>query len=208
MPLYVSYICNLGSILSFPICLLLPFSCDCEKKVDGLCKTDASMGDLNTRYYEITVTASDVSGNTGSDTCRVVIVPSCNPDSDPNCEEYNGPELPNVEDFYYSIDAVNASVAESQVLNRISREELTWEDGLATLDPDLVIEEEAVDIDVDPPVVNCGFYSNANSINVVDQKTLYHFMLKTERGGRRLNDARFKDASFFYNVTVSIWDCV
>ena len=167
------------------------------------------MGDLKTRYYDITVTASDAAGNTESDTCRVVIVPSCNPDTDSDlvCEEYDGPELPNVEDFYYTRPAVLATVTQSQVLNYVAREELTWEDGLAILDPDVVIEE-AVDIDVDPPVVNCGFYSNANSINVVGRKTLYHFMLKTERSGRRLNDARFKDASFFYNVTVSIWDCV
>ena len=155
------------------------------------------MGDLKTRYYDITVTASDSAGNTGSDTCRVVIVPSCNPDTDSNCEEYNGPELPNVEDFYYSIDAVNASVDESQVLNRVAREELTWEDGLATLDPDLVIEE-AVDIDVDPPVVNCGFIPNVNSINKVEGNTLYHFMSKADGDGNRLEDARF-----FYNLTVS-----
>ena len=143
------------------------------------------MGDLKTRYYDITVTASDAAGNVGSDTCRVVIVPNCDPETDSNCETYGRPELPNAEEFYYSIDAVNATVTQSQVLNQVAREELTWEDGLATLDPDEVIEE-AIDIDVDPPVVECRFLAlNTNSANMVDDKTLYHYMLKTEGGGRR-----------------------
>jgi len=156
------------------------------------------MGDLKTRYYDITVTATDAAGNTRSDTCRVVIVPSCNPETDPDCVEFDRPELPNVEDFYYSIDAVNASVAESQVLNRVSREELTWEDGLATLDPDELIEE-VVDIDVDPPNVTCGFFPDANSINVLDEKTLYHYMLKKD------DNAQKQDARFFYTVAVSTY---
>ena len=114
------------------------------------------MGDLKTRYYDITVTASDSAGNTGSDTCRVVIVPSCDdPETDPDtCKEYDGPELPNVEDFYYSRAAVYASITQSQVLNQVAQQKLTWEDGLAALDPE---EEtnEAVDVDVDPPVLTC-----------------------------------------------------
>ena len=61
-----------------------------------------------------------------------------------------------------------------------------------------------VQLDKDAPIVECGFFvPNANSINVVNDKSLYHYMLKTEGGGRRLNDARLKDAGFFYNVTVS-----
>ena len=115
------------------------------------------MGDLKTRYYDITVTATDSAGNIGSDKCRVVIVPSCDPetDSDSICEEYNRPGLPNVEDFYYSIAAVNASVTQSQVLNQVAQQKLVWESGLATPDPD---EEtnEAEEIDVDPPVVTCN----------------------------------------------------
>jgi len=56
------------------------------------------------------------------------------------------------------------------------------------------------------PVVECGFLvPNAYSANMVDGKTLYHYMLKTEGSGRRLNDARLKDAGFFYTVAVS-WD--
>ena len=112
-------------------------------------------GDLKTRYYDITVTASDAAGNTDSDTCRVVIIPSCDPETDSNCEEYNGLELPNVEDFYYSRPAVFNSVNKSQVLNHVAREELTWEDGLATLDPEEVTNED-VYVDVDPPVLTCS----------------------------------------------------
>ena len=47
-------------------------------------------------------------------------------------------------------------------------------------------------------------FPNSNSINLVDEKTLYHYLLKTEGSGRRLNDARLKDAGFFYNLTVSM----
>ena len=168
--------------------------------MDGLCKTDASMGDLKTRYYDITVTASDSAGNTDSDTCRVVIVPSCNPDTDSDfdCVEYDRPELPNVEDFYYTRSAVYASVVESQVLNQVAQQKLTWEDGLATLDPDELIEE-VVDIDVDPPNVTCGFFPDTNSINLVDEKTLYHYMLKKDG----YDNAQKQDARFFYTVAVS-----
>jgi len=155
------------------------------------------MGDLKTRYYDITVTASDAAGNVGSDTCRVVIVPSCDPETDSNCEAYDGPELPNVENFYYIRSSVFASVTQSQVLNQVAQQKLTWEDGLATLDPDVVIEE-AIDIDVDPPVVECGFIPNSNSINIVEGNTLYHFMSKADGDGNRLEDARF-----FYTLTVS-----
>ena len=113
------------------------------------------MGDLKTRYYDITVTASDSAGNTDSDTCRVVIVPSCNPETDSDCVKYDRPELPNVESFYYSRPAVFDSVNKSQVLNHVAREELTWEDGLATLDPEEVTNED-VYVDVDPPVLTCS----------------------------------------------------
>jgi len=161
------------------------------------------MGDLKTRYYDITVTATDSAGNIGSDTCRVVIVPSCNPETDSDCEEYGRPELPNVEDFYYTLSAVYDSVTQSQVLNQVAREELTWGGGLATLDPDVVIVE-AVDIDSDPPVIECGFIPNVNGINKVEGNTLYHFMSKADGDGNRLEDARF-----FYNLTVSVeTDCV
>ena len=70
--------------------------------------------------------------------------------------------------------------------------------------------EVTVQLDEVAPVVECGFLvHNANSsANMVDGQTLYHYMLKTEGGGRRLNDARLKDAGFFYNVTVSSYDCV
>ena len=61
-----------------------------------------------------------------------------------------------------------------------------------------------VQLDEIDPIVECGFFvPNANSINVVDCKKLYHYMLKTEGGGTRLNDARLKNSGFFYNVTVS-----
>ena len=85
----------------------------------------------------------------------MVIVPNCDPETDSNCVEFGRPELPNVEGFYYTQSVVDDSVGESNVLNHVAREELTWEDGLSTLDPE---EEtnEAVDVDVIPPVLTCS----------------------------------------------------
>jgi len=45
------------------------------------------------------------------------------------------------------------------------------------------------------PVVQCGFLP----INKVDDKILYHYMLKNEGNGLRMSDA-----GFFYNVNVSV----
>ena len=76
---------------------------------------------------------------------------------------------------------------------------LTFVNPLNGTSRDVTVQLDEVD-----PVVTCGFFvPNDNSINVVNDKTLYHYMLKTEGGGRRLNDARLKDSGFFYNVTVS-----
>lgn len=107
------------------------------------------MEGLKTRYYDITVTASDSAGNTGSDTCKVVIVPSCNPGSDSNCGNQIG------DTYYYNISAVDSSVMSSAVLYEVAKETLVWESGLEP--PDLADDlGEAVDIDTDPPVVSCS----------------------------------------------------
>lgn len=53
-------------------------------------------------------------------------------------------------------------------------------------------------LDEEAPTVECGFIPNSNSINVIEGKTLYHYMLKSDRAGDRLEDAQF-----FYDVTVS-----
>ena len=59
-------------------------------------------------------------------------------------------------------------------------------------------KEVTIQLDDEAPVVKCGFHPESCSINVVDDKSLYHYMLKTDRYGFRLNDARF-----FYDVKVS-----
>ena len=96
--------------------------CDRESTIYGLCQTDSSMGYLKTRYYDITVTASDSAGNQGSDTCRVVIVPPCNPHEDYDCEQYNG--------YYYKLSAVTDSIMQSQVLNEVAQDKFVWKSGL------------------------------------------------------------------------------
>ena len=107
----------------------IPFSlyltverCERDSTIYGLCQTDSSMGYVKTRFYDITVTASDSAGNQGSDTCRVVIVPPCNPHEDYDCEQYNG--------YYYKLSAVKDSIMQSQVLNEVAQEKLVWKSGL------------------------------------------------------------------------------
>ena len=91
------------------------------------------MGYLKTRYYNITVTASDAAGNIGSDTCRVVIVPSCK-SQDPGCEKYykRVPYEKDAESYYYRISAIDASVDESEVLYEAAQQKLVWKSGLKT----------------------------------------------------------------------------
>ena len=50
------------------------------------------------------------------------------------------------------------------------------------------------------PEVEYGFLPQPNSINIMENKTLFHYMLDTDGDQMRLNDARF-----FYNVTVSFF---
>ena len=69
----------------------------CENMSEDLvCLTDPSV-DLKIRFYDITVTATDSAGNTGADTCKVIIVPSCDPlggDGVDICVAYQGVEHP------------------------------------------------------------------------------------------------------------------
>lgn len=53
-------------------------------------------------------------------------------------------------------------------------------------------------LDQEAPAVECGFISNSNSINVIEGKTLYHYMLTSDRAGDRLEDSQL-----YYDVTVS-----
>ena len=46
------------------------------------------MQNLNVRYYDIRVTATDSAGNIGSDTCKVIVVPSCIPSLVDGCEKH------------------------------------------------------------------------------------------------------------------------
>ena len=96
------------------------YSCGSES-VYSFCKTDPSIGDLKTRYYNITVTATDSAGHIGSDTCRVVIVPS-----------YSSESKSGKAERYYSIDVVDASLAQSEVLYEAAQQKLTWKSGLKT----------------------------------------------------------------------------
>ena len=56
-----------------------------------------------------------------------------------------------------------------------------------------------VQLDEVAPVVTCGFFPDTNSMNLVDEKTLYHYILKKDGG----DNAQKQDARFFYTVAVS-----
>jgi len=55
---------------------------------DSYCKSDPTMQSLKVRFYEIMVTATDSAGNSGSDTCKVIIVPKCT-DSPNGCDVFD-----------------------------------------------------------------------------------------------------------------------
>ena len=78
------------------------------------------------RFYDITVTASDSAGNTGSDTCKVIIVPSCSrPPFPDGCERFKaGNSRRNT--FYYTVDFVKAAVFQSKILYQVAEAELVW----------------------------------------------------------------------------------
>jgi len=58
--------------------------------------------------------------------------------------------------------------------------------------------EVTVQLDEVAPNITCSFFPDANSINVVDDKTLYHYMLKNDG-----SESQKQDARFFYTVQVS-----
>jgi len=119
-----------ASLLTQLLLALLVPSCG-SKSTDVLCETDLSMGDLKTRYYDIKVTATDSAGNIGSDTCRVVVIPSCKP-QDHGCEKFSKtvPYVKGTESYYYAISAVNNSVAQSEVLYEAAKQTCVWKNGL------------------------------------------------------------------------------
>jgi hypothetical protein len=136
----------------FAMCIFK--SCDCKNNgFKGLCKTDPTMGYLKIRYYDIIVTATDFAGNTDSDTCKVVIIPQCDHLESESCVEYNGA-------FYYNVDAVDENVSKSKLRYEVAKEETVWERGLQLPDPSEEVGQ-AVDVDNDPPIVNCTLSTQA-----------------------------------------------
>ena len=106
---------------------------------DLFCEKDPSMENLKVRFYDITVTASDSAGNTGSDTCKVIIVPRCSPSHDDSCEMFQVDSTDSrssgngnagktkKENFYYTLDSMEAAVVQSQILYQVAEAELVWE---------------------------------------------------------------------------------
>ena len=54
--------------------------------------------------------------------------------------------------------------------------------------------------DYEAPVVQCGFKEESESINILDGKTLYHYVTTYNQAS---DGMKLDDAGFFYNVTVS-----
>lgn len=139
--------------------LYAPTHCDCKNRgFHGLCMTDPSMSSImidtkefKTRYYEITVTATDSAGNAESDTCKVIIVPDCDSDSSVGCEMSTFNEA-----YYYTQSVVDTSIDSSTVLYEIASKTLVWERGLSLPSLDDFLISEAVDIDDAVPLVTCS----------------------------------------------------
>ncbi|KAL9191170.1 hypothetical protein ACHAXT_000876, partial [Thalassiosira profunda] len=83
----------------------------------------------NVRFYDIEVSATDSAGNIGTDTCRVVIVSSCDPlvFNEGDCEApVDGSSK--AADFYLSRDyVVNALPTMDPILYEVAEEELVWD---------------------------------------------------------------------------------
>ncbi|KAL3778621.1 hypothetical protein ACHAW5_005068 [Stephanodiscus triporus] len=87
----------------------------------GLCEKDPEMKSLPIRFYEITVTVSDSAGNAGKDTCKVVIIPSCNEPTVNGCSS----ELKGGKN-YYDIKTVDSSVEQSHTRYHVDDIEVLW----------------------------------------------------------------------------------
>ena len=78
---------------------------------------------------------------------KVVIIPQCDHLESESC--LNGA-------FYYNVDAVDKNVSKSKLRFEVAvaKEEIVWERGLQLPDPSEEVGQ-AVDVDNDPPTVNC-----------------------------------------------------
>ena len=65
-------------------------------------------------------------------------------------------------------------------------------------------EQFTVRTDYEAPVVQCGFKEKSESINILDGKTLYHYVTTYNQAS---DGMKMDDAGFFYNVTVSPPSC-
>mmetsp|Transcript_2549 Transcript_2549/g.3954 ORF Transcript_2549/g.3954 Transcript_2549/m.3954 type:complete len:1065 (-) Transcript_2549:183-3377(-) len=88
---------------------------------DLFCKKNPS----NVRFYDVIVAATDSAGNTGSDTCKVVVVSGCAP-SEENCVKYNTKSTKSYDDTgknYYALEFVLEAVAQPQTLYKVAAAE-------------------------------------------------------------------------------------
>jgi len=91
------------------------------------CEKDNSI-QMNLRFYEIKVIATDWAGHVGSDTCRVAIVPDCNPQNE-NCEVDGQPP----HKYRYNRKYLRDTMIKSDIRYDITSIKAEWKSSLLTL---------------------------------------------------------------------------
>merc|ERR1719414_2936508 len=94
---------------------------------DYLCEQDDSI-DLNVRFYEINVIATDWAGHVGSDTCTVIMVPHCN-SHDEGCELSEGSPYKH----HYKRDYLLNIIEQSDSRYYVASIKTEWKSDLLTL---------------------------------------------------------------------------
>ena len=102
--------------------LYAPTSCDISNLKEESIKDFGSTAGI--RFYEISVTATDSAGRTGMDTCKVIIVPECDDNANPNnCETVEV-------DSFHNTDEMKQISENSMIRYSLASAQLTWDFGL------------------------------------------------------------------------------
>jgi hypothetical protein len=144
------------------------------------------MGELSVRFYSISVSGTDSAGNTGSDTCNVVLMPNCHTAKD-GCSSTR--ELYEKSySFYPTTQEVDSAIAKSKsnrVLYTIAGSTLHMNTSNTTFPPLSILEAPTFNSIFKPSTnKSCedDTYIGCSKVSCRDQKKLcdgtwnYHFI--------------------------------
>ena len=131
--------------------LRIPFtSLRCNNIGGSFCRNSPT----NFRFYDVDVTATDSAGHSGTETCRVVVVPSCDPTVSPDiCQSHNISDVDAKEGFYLARSYIDSAIADDQILYQVAELELEWNSSGAF--PIVYPPPAPCSVDNDAPVVSC-----------------------------------------------------